>query len=142
MSNNVFSLILGGILLLQAIAGLWHISDPYIDGRLHYNWGPPFWLIHAKAINDVGLIKADFGVVDGRNKETLSFYSAHPPNARTSPSANADGSLNQLASTNFRLANNFRISSTNTINTATGIITIQSERARGAVFKKVFITGV
>jgi len=42
------------ILLIQLLAGLWHIGDPFYDSRYHYDWGPPFWLNHARLINEVG----------------------------------------------------------------------------------------
>jgi 4-amino-4-deoxy-L-arabinose transferase-like glycosyltransferase len=62
VSNRAFAGILVAILLLQFAAGLWHIGFPFIDGRLHYNWNAPFWLIHAKATNEVGLVASAFGV--------------------------------------------------------------------------------
>jgi len=72
------------IIFIQLIAGLWHITDPYIDGRYHYNWGPPFWLMNAEATNDAGLLKSYFGVTgfyeapsDG-SEGKISFYASHP----------------------------------------------------------------
>ncbi len=69
ISIRTFGIILVFILILQLCAGLWHIGDPFIDGRYHYNWGPPFWLMHAKAINEVGLNSTYFGLKD---------YASHP----------------------------------------------------------------
>lgn len=72
------------ILFIQFFAGLWHITDPFIDGRYHYNWGPPFWLMNAKATNEAGLLKSYFGIVrnyemptDGQ-KAKISYYASHP----------------------------------------------------------------
>lgn len=64
-----FAFALGAILLVQAVAGLWHITDPFIDGSQHYNWGPPFWLMRAHDINAVGLPATYFGLKD---------YASHP----------------------------------------------------------------
>ena len=76
--------IIFSIILVQLIAGLWHITDPFIDGRYHYNWGPPFWLMNAKATNDAGFSKSYFGIArdyevssDGK-EEKISFYASHP----------------------------------------------------------------
>jgi hypothetical protein len=71
------------LLLAQGVVGLWGITTPFSDGRLHWNWGPPFWLLHAEQINNVGLIEARFGVVsdviirDGRAVAN-GFYQSHP----------------------------------------------------------------
>lgn len=69
MNNKTFGFLLGGLLVLQFIAGLWLIDYPFVDGRYHYNWGPPFWLMHAQDINEVGLPATYFG---------LQSYSSHP----------------------------------------------------------------
>lgn len=61
-SNRLFGAVLAIILALQFAAGSWHIGDPFYDGRYHYYWGPPFWLLHAQATNDVGLAAAYWGV--------------------------------------------------------------------------------
>lgn len=68
-SQRTFAILLSVILFLQCLAGLLYINYPFLDGRLHYNWGPPFWLLRAKAINDVGLTSTYFGLKD---------YSSHP----------------------------------------------------------------
>lgn len=76
--------VIGLILFTQLFAGLWHITDPFIDGRYHYNWGPPFWLMSAKATNDAGLFKSYFGVVrtyeapTGEQEEKIGYYASHP----------------------------------------------------------------
>jgi len=69
ISNRFFGFALAAILILQIFAGLWHIGDSFIDGRYHYNWGPPFWLMHAQTINEVGLPATYFGIKD---------YPSHP----------------------------------------------------------------
>jgi len=71
ISFRVFAVALAGLLALQFVAGLWHISDPFIDGRLHYNWGPPFWLMKAQETNDIGLSGAYFGVAEYRSHPQL-----------------------------------------------------------------------
>lgn len=77
-------IVITAILGVQFVASLWHINDSFIDGRYHYNWGPPFWLMNAKLTNEVGVIKSYFGVVHGvtRNSEgtieKVSYYESHP----------------------------------------------------------------
>jgi len=72
------------IIAAQLGAGLWHITDPFIDGRYHYNWGPPFWLMNAKATNDAGFLKSYFGIARAYEapshgkEEEISFYASHP----------------------------------------------------------------
>ncbi len=84
LKNKKHLIILGSILLLQAIAGLSHIRDPFIDGRLHYNWGPPFWLNAAEATNKAGFLRARFGVVSHAEQTedgtltNVGFYASHP----------------------------------------------------------------
>ncbi|MBI5728503.1 MAG: glycosyltransferase family 39 protein, partial [Candidatus Magasanikbacteria bacterium] len=63
------------LLALQLAAGLWRITEPFTDGRFHYNWGPPFWLVSAKTTNELGIIRSFFGVVNGLDG---TFYSSHP----------------------------------------------------------------
>ena len=72
------------ILFAQLVAGLWHITDQFIDGRYHYNWGPPFWLMNAKATNDAGLLKSYFGIArsyeapaNGQEAK-IGYYASHP----------------------------------------------------------------
>ncbi len=71
VSNRKFYLILTIILAIQFLAGLWHISYPFVDGRVLYNWGPPFWLIQAQDINEVGLNATYWGVKDYPNHPQL-----------------------------------------------------------------------
>lgn len=68
-STRTFGILIAVVACLQILFGLWHISDPFIDGRYHYNWGPPFWLIQAETINEVGLSHTYFGLKD---------YASHP----------------------------------------------------------------
>lgn len=80
----VATVVISIILTTQFVASLWHINDSFIDGRYHYNWGPPFWLMNAKLTNEVGITKSYFGVVQGVNKtsegiiEKASYYESHP----------------------------------------------------------------
>lgn len=69
MGGKTFGFLLGGLLVLQFLAGLWLVDYPFVDGRYHYNWGPPFWLMHAQTINEIGLPATYFGLKD---------YSSHP----------------------------------------------------------------
>lgn len=77
-------LIIGGILLVQLLTGLWHIRDPFIDGRYHYNWNPPFWLLNAQATNRVGIAQSFLGVATGFTDTpgtapaATGFYESHP----------------------------------------------------------------
>lgn len=72
------------LLAVQTLAGLWHIRDPFVDGRYHYNWAPPFWLMKAKATNEAGMVRSAFGIVSGITRDDkgeivrLSYYSSHP----------------------------------------------------------------
>ncbi len=71
------------MLLAQGVFGSFGIAAPFSDGRLHWNWGPPFWLFHAQQINSVGLVGARFGVVSDvvvRGGKTVAngFYQSHP----------------------------------------------------------------
>lgn len=76
--------VIGVIVLLQILTGLWHIRDPFIDGRYHYNWNPPFWLINAEATNRVGIAQSFFGVVSGVadapgiDAQATAYYESHP----------------------------------------------------------------
>lgn len=75
--------VIGVIILVQLLTGLWHITDPFIDGRYHYNWNPPFWLLNAEATNRVGMLKSFFGVVSGYTDAAGgatadAFYESHP----------------------------------------------------------------
>ena len=54
---------------MQLFAGLWHLGDPFYDGRYHYNWGPAFWLLRAQDTNDAGIAASYFGVAG---------YHSHP----------------------------------------------------------------
>lgn len=67
--KSKFSFVLLGLVILQLIAGSWHINYPFVDGRVHYNWGPAFWLLQAEKLNQVGLNSTYWGVKD---------YPAHP----------------------------------------------------------------
>ena len=85
LSRNTFPyIVISAIILLQFLTGLWHIRDPFIDGTLHYNWNPAFWLINAKATNHIGIARSFFGVgmgyedVPGQNPRPTSFYASHP----------------------------------------------------------------
>ncbi len=75
---------IGGILLIHFIAALPHIQDPFIDGRHHQNWNPPFWLLNAEVTNRVGIAKSFFGVAaaseeaPGATPRATSFYASHP----------------------------------------------------------------
>lgn len=77
------SLWLIAVLFVQGVLGNIGIGTPFSDGRLHWNWGPPFWLLHARATNTVGLFGARFGVVsdtvvrDGK-AVAAGFYQSHP----------------------------------------------------------------
>ncbi len=60
------------------------ITAPFIDGRYHQNWNPPFWMINAQATNRAGIAKSFFGVAeayetapDGTTRAT-AFYASHP----------------------------------------------------------------
>ena len=71
------------VLLAQGIFGSFGITEPFSDGRLHWNWGPSFWLLHAQQINSVGLVGARFGVVSdvvirGGKAVANGFYQSHP----------------------------------------------------------------
>ncbi|OHA02822.1 MAG: hypothetical protein A3J58_01005 [Candidatus Sungbacteria bacterium RIFCSPHIGHO2_02_FULL_52_23] len=76
--------VISAIVLFQLLTGLWHIKDPFIDGRYHYNWNPPFWLINAEATNRVGIAHSFFGVVSGVadtpgvGAEATAYYESHP----------------------------------------------------------------
>lgn len=67
--DSLFPRILLGILIVQFLTGLFYINYPFFDGRLHYNWGPAFWLLQAEKINHVGLQATYWGTKD---------YPAHP----------------------------------------------------------------
>ncbi len=69
VSNYLFAALFILFIFLQLLAGFWHISDPFIDGRYHYNWGPPFWLMKAEETNEIGLLNTYFGVAN---------YPSHP----------------------------------------------------------------
>lgn len=69
MSHRMFLAALGALFVLQALFGMYRMGEPMVDGRYHYNWGPAFWLEHAKATNDVGLNATYWGVKD---------YASHP----------------------------------------------------------------
>jgi 4-amino-4-deoxy-L-arabinose transferase-like glycosyltransferase len=69
LSDYSFRFCLAALLAVQVFAGLWHLGDPFYDGRYHYNWGPPFWLIRAHETNDAGLAASYFGVAG---------YHSHP----------------------------------------------------------------
>lgn len=76
--------VIGVIVMLQLLTGLWHITDPFIDGRYHYNWNPPFWLLNAEATNRVGIAQSFFGVVSGVadapgiGAQATAYYESHP----------------------------------------------------------------
>lgn len=71
ISGRVYGGLLLAIVSLQLIAGLIHIGEFFNDGRYHYNWGPPFWLEHARATNDAGLAATYFGVAGYRSHPQL-----------------------------------------------------------------------
>lgn len=80
ISNKKFWWILILILALQLTASLWHINEPLVDGRLHYNWGPAFWLSAAHETNEAGLSQSYFGITKSYDAATKahSYYNTHP----------------------------------------------------------------
>lgn len=77
-----------GIVVLVIAQIIWYsvgITDGFYDGRLHYNWGPPFWLLKAQTMHRVNFFSDGYlGVVSevastpaGGLKPT-AWYLSHP----------------------------------------------------------------
>lgn len=72
------------VLALQVFIFSLRLSDPFIDGRFHTNWGPPFWLMKAEQMHAVNFPAAYFGVVSGSTRTPSgaviadSWYMSHP----------------------------------------------------------------
>jgi len=77
--TRIFTVILASILITQFLAGLWHISNPFVDGTLHYNWSAPAWLLRAKSINDDGILKTFLGLRSDAEIAKSSVNMRHPP---------------------------------------------------------------
>ena len=69
IARSTFVLGLACIVAAQAFCGFWELGMPFYDGRYHFNWGPPFWLLKAQETNDIGLAASYFGVAG---------YHSHP----------------------------------------------------------------
>ncbi|OGH68271.1 MAG: hypothetical protein A3C15_03990 [Candidatus Magasanikbacteria bacterium RIFCSPHIGHO2_02_FULL_50_9b] len=83
MTDTRWKWLLGAIVAIQIAVFSLFITDPFVDGRLHINWGPAFWLLKAQHMHEVNFFEAYLGVVadtkivDGRTV-AAGWYSSHP----------------------------------------------------------------
>lgn len=77
-----------GIVVLVIAQICWYavgITDGFYDGRLHYNWGPPFWLLKAQTMHRVNFFSDGFlGAVSEATStpagglQPSGWYVSHP----------------------------------------------------------------
>lgn len=71
------------VLALQIAIFSLRLTDPFIDGRFHVNWGPPFWLLKAQQMHQANFLKSYLGVTaevvqTPSGSRATSWYSSHP----------------------------------------------------------------
>lgn len=72
-----------GIIAVQLFIFSLRMTDPFIDGRFHTNWGGPFWLMKAEQMVRVSPVISYFGIVSAVTSTPTglapeSWYSSHP----------------------------------------------------------------
>lgn len=81
---RVWRFSLGGILAAQLTVYASELTAGFYDGRLHVNWGPPFWLLKAEAMHKVAFWTAGYAGVVSKAVLTPSgwqpqgWYASHP----------------------------------------------------------------
>lgn len=84
MNEKIWKRLFVAVLILQIIVLSLRLTEPFVDGRFHLNWGPPFWLLKAENMHQVNFFAAHLGAVadiaDGPNGQKIAtgWYSSHP----------------------------------------------------------------
>ncbi len=84
MNDHFWKRFFVGVILLQIAILSLRLTDPFVDGRFHINWAPPFWLLKAQNMHEVNFAHAYFGAVAGTaddghgGKIATGWYTSHP----------------------------------------------------------------
>lgn len=81
--RNFWRWVLLMIIALQIGIYSIRLNDPFVDGRFHVNWGPPFWLLKAEKMQQVNFFKGYLGAITDikdspAGKVANGWYSSHP----------------------------------------------------------------